>query len=270
MGDVVDNLALWGSKEWPDAGEGWSEWWGDTSAFWYGGILPRIHPFVPTGTILEIAPGYGRWTNYLRQLCGRLVVVDLAEQCIDHCRRRFDEDDHIEYFVNDGRSLDMVEDHSVDFVFSFDSLVHVEVDVLEAYLGQLCKKLKPHGIGFVHHSNMGRYRAAIRLARVLRLQTRTTLVERGVLPDLIAWRAETVTAKVFSDLCERVGLRCVVQEEISWRRGFHLIDALSAFTPVGSQWDRPPRRTRNPLFRVEASRIASTYSRTSFERAVIP
>ncbi|MEK6280890.1 MAG: hypothetical protein AABN95_11100 [Acidobacteriota bacterium] len=28
--------------------------------------LPRIHPFIPVGTILEIAPGYGRWTHYLK------------------------------------------------------------------------------------------------------------------------------------------------------------------------------------------------------------
>jgi cyclopropane fatty-acyl-phospholipid synthase-like methyltransferase len=39
-----------------------------------------------------------------------------------------------------------------DFVFSFDSLVHVESDVIENYLTQLAKKLKPNGIGFIHHS----------------------------------------------------------------------------------------------------------------------
>lgn len=268
MGDVEDNLTLWGSKDWPDAGEGWSEWWGDTDAFWYAGILPRIHSFVPTGTILEIAPGYGRWTNYLRKLGERLVVVDLAQRCIDHCRKRFQGDSHIEYFVNDGRSLDMVDDRSVDFAFSFDSLVHAEVDVLQSYLEQLSSKLKPDGIGFIHHSNIGRYRTAVRLARSLRPQAMTLLVERGLLPDLIAWRAESVTAEVFGDLCQRAGLRCVAQEQISWRRGFYLIDAFSVFTPAGSIWDRPPRRIRNYLLRSEAARTAGTYSRASFRQAI--
>ena len=50
----------------------------------------------------------------------------------------------------------MVEDGSIDFVFSFDSLVHVEADVLDAYLDQLARKLTPDGVGFIHHSNMGR------------------------------------------------------------------------------------------------------------------
>jgi hypothetical protein len=270
MGDVADNLILWGSKDWPDAGEEWSAWWGDTSAFWYGGILPRIHAFVPTGTILEIAPGYGRWTQYLRSLCDRLIVVDLAERCIDHCRRRFGEDGHIQYFVNDGRSLEMIEDRSVDFVFSFDSLVHAEVDVLESYLGQLSSKLTPNGVGFVHHSNIGRYRRTVRLARSLPPWVTTRLVERGLLPDLVAWRAESVTAEMFSKLCEGAGLRCVAQEQVSWRRGFYLIDAFSVVTPVGSSWDRTPRLKRNPLFRLEAARMSSAYSSASFRPTGTP
>ena len=118
----------------------------------------RINRFVPTGTILEIAPGYGRWTQYLQGLCEQLVVVDLTENCIDHCRKRFADLDHITYHVNDGRSLAMIEDESIDFVFSFDSLVHVELDVLEAYLAQLGAKLRPGGAGFIHHSNAGSYR----------------------------------------------------------------------------------------------------------------
>lgn len=268
MGDIADNLTLWGSVDWPDEGESWSAWWGDTAALWYGAILPRIHAFVPTGTILEIAPGYGRWTHYLESLCDRLILVDLAERCIDHCRQRFGESDHIEYFVNDGRSLEMIADRSVDFVFSFDSLVHVETDVLDSYLQQLSAKLTPNGIGFVHHSNIGRYRRSVRLARSLPPKLSTRLVECGILPDVIAWRAESVTAAVFAGLCERAGLRCVSQEEISWQRGFHRIDAVSIFTPPGSIWDRPPKHLHNRLFRSEAARMAGTYSRASFRQSV--
>src|SRR3954454_17573590 len=154
--EVDRNLATWSSDwDWSQQGDEWSDSWGGTPALWHGALLPRIHAFVPTGTILEIAPGYGRWTQYLKDLCERLLVVDLAPQCIDHCRERFSEADNISYHVNDGRSLEMVEDHSVDFVFSFDSLVHAEADVIDAYLGQLARKLTPNGAGFIHHSNAG-------------------------------------------------------------------------------------------------------------------
>lgn len=63
----------------------------------------------------------------------------------------------ISAIINDGRSLDAVVDGSVDFVFSFDSLVHLEVEVIESYLKQLASKLTPNGVGFIHHSNMGEY-----------------------------------------------------------------------------------------------------------------
>ena len=133
MADTESNLEIWNeSWDWSGRGDEWSDWWGGTPALWFGALLPRIHAFLPAETILEIGPGYGRWSQYLKGLCRRLVLVDLAERCIEHCRGRFADASNIEYHVNDGRSLAMVEDGSVDLAFSFDSLVHAEADVLEA------------------------------------------------------------------------------------------------------------------------------------------
>ena len=129
----------------------------DPEAQWFGAILPRIHLFIPTGTLLEIAPGHGRWTHYLRKYCERLLVVDLSQKGIEACQKRFAGSPNITYHVNDGVSLSMIADESVDFAFSFDSLVHAEMDVIGSYVAQLAKKLKPNGVGFFHHSNMGSY-----------------------------------------------------------------------------------------------------------------
>jgi hypothetical protein len=82
---------------------------------WYGSILPRICAFVPVDTIFEIAPGYGRWTAFPKNLCKRLIVVDVSEKCIDACWQRFTRYSDISYFVNDGQSLEMVADGSIDF-----------------------------------------------------------------------------------------------------------------------------------------------------------
>ena len=112
---------------------------------------------MPARTILEIAPGFGRWTQFLRPLCEDLIVVDLSPKCIEACQARFAEYGNITYHVNDGRSLDMVPNDAIDFAFSFDSLVHVESDVLHGYLSQLAQKLTPEGVAFLHHSNVGAY-----------------------------------------------------------------------------------------------------------------
>jgi len=265
MPDVDQNLANWSDDwDWSHRGDEWSRWWGGTPALWYSVLLPRIHAFVPTATILEIAPGFGRWTQYLKDLADRLVIVDLTQECIDGCRERFADSTNIEYHVNDGRSLEMVEDGSVDFVFSFDSLVHVEAEVITAYLNQLAVKLRPDGVGFMHHSNMGRYRRQSRLARRAPDRLLGPLMRRGVLVNLPAWRAESVTAELFAARCEQAGLACVSQELINWEYGRQLIDALSIFTPRGSRWDRPLETVRNRMFTDEARRAKRLYAATGF------
>jgi 2-polyprenyl-3-methyl-5-hydroxy-6-metoxy-1,4-benzoquinol methylase len=237
--------------EWIAAGEEWSEPWGSSAAQWFGTILPRIHECLPASTILEIAPGFGRWTNYLKEHCEQLHVVDPDERCIETCRRRFGADSHLSYHVNDGRSLAMIPDGSLDFVFSFDSLVHVQRDVVEAYLRQLPAKLKNDGIAFIHHSNLGEYALPVveRLpARVRKLLTKVKLLESD------HQRNPKMTAESFGVLCAEHGLKCICQEIINWRSR-RLIDCFSTVTRVGSKWDGPARVFRNPDFMREAQLI---------------
>jgi SAM-dependent methyltransferase len=262
--EVGENSAIWEQGwDWSREGEEWSDFWGGTDALWHGALLPRIHPFLPSGTILEIAPGHGRWTNYLKDSCERLIAVDLAERCIEHCRRRFAADSNIEYHVNDGRSLEMVADDSIDFAFSFDSLVHVGTDVLDAYLGQLAAKLRPDGVGFIHHSNIGGYGRSTALARRIPAKALPSLIRRGLVIDIVAWRDESVTAAWFAAACDRAGLACITQELVSWEHGLFMIDAFSIFTPRGSALERPVQVLRNPLFSHEAKRMRRLYAPTS-------
>ena len=261
MPGIDENEEVWTEGwDWSRQGDEWSSWWGGTEAMWFGALLPRIHQFVPTGTVLEIAPGYGRWTQFLKELSEHLVVVDMAENCIEHCQRRFADSTNIEYHINDGRSLDAVADGSIDFVFSFDSLVHADADVLAGYLDQLARKLKPEGVGFIHHSNLGSYRLARAVARRTPRRVLGPLIHRGVLIDLIAWRSDTMTAARFAEQCDAVGLACFAQESICWEHGYYLIDTLSMFALKGSRLDRGRRHVRNPLFRAEARRMANLYA----------
>ena len=255
MPDVDENLANWTAEwDWSARGDDWSAWWGGTETQWREAVRPRIERYVPTGTILELGPGYGRWSQYLKDLADRLVLVDLTPECIAACRERFATATNVAYHVNDGRSLDMVADSSIDLCFSFDSLVHAEADVLAAYLEQLARKLAPDGVGVVHHSNMGRYRRLSRLTRAVPAKPRGVLMKRGVLVNLVAWRAESVTAERFAELCTAAGLSCVHQERISWQAGRWLIDAISTFTRPGSRWDGPLQVVDNPGFVAQARR----------------
>lgn len=249
MPTAEENWQAWNEAyDWPRGGDEWSRVWGGVDAQWHGSILQRIHAFVPTGTILEIAPGFGRWSRFLKDLCTSLVLVDLSERCIDACRRRFADERHVAYHVNDGRTLEMLEDGSIDFAFSFDSLVHAELDVLEAYLGQLARKLAPGGVGFLHHSNLASFAD-----------------EGQPVPENPHWRAASVSARRVRDRSEQYGLACPSQELVNWGCEY-LSDAFTVVTPAGSRWEGVPRLRENPHFMREAQLVraaAELYGRWS-------
>ncbi len=257
MPSVEWNADLWDSVyNWSQQGEEWSAAWGGSEAQWFGTILPRIHAFVPAGTILEIAPGFGRWTNYLKGLCERLVVVDLSGKCIEACQRRFGSDSNIVYYVNDGRSLAMIPDHSIDFAFSFDSLVHAEADVIEAYLSQLAQKLKPDGVGFIHHSNLGAYAPALSYIRQIPDEWRDVVLDRAFLSPTHL-RAESMTAELFRKFCEQGGLQTMSQETVNWGTDRLLIDCFSVFNLKDSNWSRPAKFLNNTEFMKEVTLIGA-------------
>jgi hypothetical protein len=79
----------WEGHDWSQRGAEWSSAWGGVETHWFATIFPRSHNFVPTGSLLEIAPGYGRWTEYLLPLCTGYIGVDLVQVCIDACRCAF-------------------------------------------------------------------------------------------------------------------------------------------------------------------------------------
>ena len=264
MPSLDEIRGTWDAPEgWTAGGDEWSGPWGGTEALWWSTLMPRIHAFVPAPTILELGPGQGRWSRYLKDLCDELVLVDVSAHALEACRARLGDAGHVAFHVGDGRTLPMVPDASVDLAFSFDSLVHAEADVLEAYAGELARTLRPDGVAFLHHSNMGAYRRAARLARRVPEAQRRRLTLHGLLVNVFAWRAESVTAAGFAAACARAGLSCIGQELICWEYGRHLTDAITVVTPRGSRHERPPVVVRNRGFMDEArgaARIAPLYS----------
>lgn len=262
MPTVNVNKRLWdGSYNWPRRGDEWSSPWGGPVPQWFFSIFPRIKAFLPVDTILEIAPGYGRWTRFITGYCNRLEIVDLSEACICACKERFQEVSNIGYHVNDGHSLAMIADGSIDFVFSFDSLVHAETDVLESYLSQLALKLKPNGVGFFHHSALGIHREVLDVAERIPPRLRSTVVQpRWLIRNHM--RARSVSPVVFEELCSKHGLQCIGQEVINWRESI-LTDCFSTFTLRSSSWSRANRVIENLEFMRDADlikRLAPLYT----------
>lgn len=245
MGSLEEIYHFWNnSYDWSRyQGDEWSARWGGPAMQWHWSILPRIRRHLPTSTLLEIGPGHGRWSEYLQPHCDRLILLDISERCIHACKERLG-DEGVTYKVGDGKTFTGVEDGSVDFCFSFESLVQAEADVLSAYLRELARVLTPTGKAFLHHSNLGAYLRYFRFKDMVPKKMRKPLKKAGLL-DYDEMRAPSVTAAWFEGEVLSAGLFCHSQELVPWG-GKRLIDC---FSTIGKE--PPPKGNKileNPEF----------------------
>jgi SAM-dependent methyltransferase len=147
----IEEQRLWNlNSNWTIDGHEWSKSFGTTEELWNNEIFDKIKEFRGK-KILEIAPGFGRITQFLSILAVELIIVDLNPLCIEKTKSKLKH--HVlAYFVNDGKSIPKVRDNSQDLVFSFDSFVHMHANVTEEYVKEIYRVLKPGGQAFIHHS----------------------------------------------------------------------------------------------------------------------
>jgi len=216
---IAENLERWNENHtWAKGGDEWdgqAEKCGILYETWKQSLIDTlILPNVTDKSVLEIAPGYGRWSEHILKVAKRVVLVDLSPNCIEHCRERFGEADNIEYHVNDGLSLPADLTSEIDFVWSYDSFVHMNADVIYCYFQEFARVLKPDGKAIIHHANRGLVRLAFlrNLGRGGRLLYR--YVSQGLSGEIDdGWRSD-VSAAIVSRLVESSGL--IVEEQIQY------------------------------------------------------
>ncbi len=213
MPNIDTNKMVWNEKyEWKDAGNEWSKAFKSADLQWYFFLYPRISYFLKKGNILEIAPGFGRWSKYLSTFANKYIGVDLAEKCINVCKEKFKSQKNMRFYLNNGKSLHMAKNDSLDLIFSFDSLVHADKDAMEPYIFEFAKKLKEGGYAFIHHSNLAMY-------------TKDTNFNLNNIHT--HWRSPEVDYSYIQELCKNNGLNCIQQELIPWSNRNIYLDCIS-------------------------------------------
>ena len=100
-------------------------------------------PNIEGKTILDIGSFDGKWTNFMGG-AKRVICGDLDQKGFDLTKRRLGWDS-LEFYLCEGDNLNGIEDKSIDFVFSMDSLVRSERDLINKYIYEIKRVLAPGG-----------------------------------------------------------------------------------------------------------------------------
>lgn len=152
LNSAAMNRLIWNRWDWSAAGEEWTP-----SEEWKQSVLACVlRPNIDVaGTVVEIGPGGGRWTEELQRRAAKVIGLDISQACVDTCRERFKGCDNVEFHVSSGTDLAGVDDDSVDSVWSFDVFVHINEKELRAYAAEFARVLKVGGGGVLHHGTAG-------------------------------------------------------------------------------------------------------------------
>lgn len=111
-------------------------------------ILPYLNP---DHHAVEIGPGGGRWTRYLVAF-ERLYVVDYHQELLDELTRLY----RLPSLVcirNNGSDFPSLPAGSIHFLFSFGVFVHLEIDLIRAYLTSMRSVLRPEANVVIQYSD---------------------------------------------------------------------------------------------------------------------
>jgi SAM-dependent methyltransferase/GT2 family glycosyltransferase len=155
---VIDNLAQWDVRDaWDRDGD---EWDGQARSCgigyeaWKAGMIARYEPFFPRGgTLLEIGPGHGRWSRWLVERAGLLVLCDVSPNCLDACRGRLAGMGRFRGHLSHAADLPADLTGAVDAVWSYDCFVHIAPAECERYLAEIARVLRPGGVAVIHHAD---------------------------------------------------------------------------------------------------------------------
>lgn len=128
----------------------------------YGGYLhlvieQLIKPYIRSdSTVLEIGPGNGRWTRFFVK-AKEVICVDIID-LEKILRERFPYMNLRVFKLKDNVKLSFLKDSQINYIFSFDTFVHLGPECIKAYFEEFFRILKSNGHGIIHYSDWEKYK----------------------------------------------------------------------------------------------------------------
>jgi ubiquinone/menaquinone biosynthesis C-methylase UbiE len=114
-------------------------------------LCPRIRS---TDTVMDLGCGIGRVARYVARCCDSLWAVDASEKMLSLARTRLQGLDNVRFVQSEGTRIPLVENGSVDFVYSILTLQHLEREDAFLLLREVQRVLRPGGSAFFTFPNL--------------------------------------------------------------------------------------------------------------------
>lgn len=113
--------------------------------------------FTEGKTVLDAACGEGYGCYLLARKAQKVIGIDLDQDTVLRAKRKYADADNLLFVQGGIDRLDMIGDHSIDVVTSFETIEHVSEEVQRAFLSEIRRVLKPDGILLMSSPNKKEY-----------------------------------------------------------------------------------------------------------------
>jgi len=111
-----------------------------------------LFPYIGPETVaVEIGPGGGRWTRYMKGV-KKLYAIDYHQELLDELSRTVHWH-NISFIKNNGDDFPGIPATSIDLVFSFGVFVHLDVGIIDRYLKNIWPLLRREANVIIQYSD---------------------------------------------------------------------------------------------------------------------
>jgi ubiquinone/menaquinone biosynthesis C-methylase UbiE len=144
--DVV--IAPWKDSPYYDNAEKWiGLFWDEDTVF------RKLFDQLDLMHAIELAVGHGRHAEIVAKMADEIIVMDVFDENLDVCKERLKNFDNVKYKKCEGSRFDGIDDEWATSIYCYDAMVHFSPDIVESYLMDTNRVLKPGGMALYHHSN---------------------------------------------------------------------------------------------------------------------
>ena len=95
--------------------------------------------------VLDLGCGYGRFIEFYAPLASFVYGIDITDYIIDICKTKYAGIENVEFIKNNGYSLKMIDDNSIDLVSCYTVFQHIPKKATQSYLKEFSRILKSDG-----------------------------------------------------------------------------------------------------------------------------